>query len=190
MNYKSENMAEYRWYNMIYISWILSITATILGIIEPFNKKMTGVLIFNLIGNFIVGINYPLSGSLSISGMAICLVACVQVFINFFFFTRKEIEVPKWIIPVYLIVFYAVNLLSFTQWYDLLVFGTSTCYVLSISQKSTRMYRILYCINSALWILYDFLAHSYSNLATHIALVVFTLVSMVINDRKEKHGGE
>ena len=103
---------------------------------------------------------------------------------------RKEIEVPKWIIPVYLIVFYAVNLLSFSQWYDLLVFGTSTCYVLSISQKSTRMYRILYCINSALWILYDFLAHSYSNLATHIALVVFTLVSMVINDRKEKHGGE
>lgn len=168
------------------ISWILSITATVLGIIEPFNKKMTGVLIFNLIGNFIVGINYPLSGSLSTSGMVICLVACVQVFINFFFFTRKEKEVPKWIIPVYLVVFYAVNLLSFSQWYDALVFGTSTCYVLSISQKSTRMYRILYCTNSALWILYDFLAHSYSNLATHIALVVFTLVSMVVNDRKEE----
>ena len=114
------------------------------------------------------------------------LSACVQVFINFMFFTLKEKEVPKSFLAIYLIVFYVVNIFSFTQWYDVLVFGTTTCYVLSISQKSTKIYRILYCANAALWILYDLLAHSYSNLATHIALVIFTLVSMWINDRKEK----
>ena len=170
---------------MFIISWVLSALATVLGIIEPFNKKMSAVLAFNLTGNLIVAVNYPISGSLSFAGMAVCLVACVQVFINFLL-ARKNREVPVWLLVIYLVSFIAVNLLSFGAWYDILALGAAVCFVFSISQQTPRTYRILYCANSTLWIVYDFLAASYSNLAVHIALALFTLVSMLVNDRKEK----
>jgi len=174
---------------MYIISCALALVTTVLGIIEPFNKKMSAVLAFNLTGNVLVGINYPISGSLSFAGMAVCIVACVQVFINFLF-ARKNKTVPVWLLVVYLISFVAVNLLSFREWYDILALGAAVCFVFSISQQSTRSYRILYCINSSLWIVYDLLACSYTNLATHIALAVFTLVSMLVNDRNGKKKGE
>ena len=35
------------------LSYVLSAIATVLGICEPFNKKMAAVLLFNLIGNIV-----------------------------------------------------------------------------------------------------------------------------------------
>lgn len=168
------------------IAWILMAVTTILGIIEPFNKSMVGILIFNFAGNFLVAINYLIvGGSDAAVGTAICLVACVQVFINAYF-AKKEKKVPVWLLVVYLVVFLAVNVLNYNAWFDLLALTAAVCYVFSISQQKPKVYRILYCANSALWILYDFMAGVYQNLATHIALTVFTLVSMYIYDKKEE----
>ena len=166
------------------ISYILSGTATVLGIIEPFNKKMSMVLIFNLIGNLIVGISYLLAGGDgAFAGAAVCFVACVQVFINYWF-ARSEKKIPTALLAVYLVSFIAVNLVIFKEWYDVLALCAAVCYVFSISQQKPSVYRILYCANSTLWIIYDFMAKTYGNLSTHIALAVFTLVSMYVSDKK------
>lgn len=168
------------------ISYILSITATVLGIIEPFGKKMSTVLAFNFTGNLIVGISYLLAGGDgALAGAAICFVACIQVFINYSY-TRHEKRIPNFLLAVYLVVFIAVNLVVFKAWYDILALAAAVCYVFSISQQKPATYRILYCLNSTLWIVYDFMAGAYGNLSTHIALAVFTLVSMFVNDRKNK----
>ena len=80
------------------ISYILSIIATVLGLLEPFGKNMRIILLFNFTGNFLVGVNYFLTQSLS--GAGICAVACVQVIINYFFDSKNK-KVPKWLICVY-----------------------------------------------------------------------------------------
>ena len=72
-------------------SYILSMIATALGLIEPYNKRMKTILIFNFIGNFLVGLSYLLVKGYS--GAAICGVACVQVFINYNF-NAKQKKVP------------------------------------------------------------------------------------------------
>lgn len=168
------------------VAWILSAVTTVLGIIEPFNKKMVGILIFNFAGNFLVAINYLIVGGEDAAvGTAICLVACVQVFINAYF-AYKEKKIPTWLLITYLVVFLGVNILAYKAWFDLLALAAAVCYVFSISQQKPAVYRILYCANSALWILYDFMAGVYQNLATHIALTVFTLVSMYVYEGKEK----
>lgn len=166
------------------VSYVLSAIATVLGICEPFNKKMAAVLVFNLAGNMLVGVSYLLAGGAgALSGAIICFVACIQVFINFWF-ARYDKKVPRIMLVIYLISFVGVNLAIFKAWYDVFALGAAICYVFSISQHRPGTYRILYCANSMLWITYDIMASTYGNLSTHIALAVFTLISMYVNDRK------
>ena len=120
------------------ISGILSTAATVLGICEPFNKKMSAVLVFNLAGNLLVAISYFVDGgSGALSGALVCIVACVQVSINFVF-AKKDKQIPVWLLVVYLISFIAVNLAIFKAWYDILALGAAVCYVFSISQMGTK----------------------------------------------------
>ena len=165
------------------LSYILSLIATVLGIIEPFNKKMTGVLIFSLVGNFIVGTSYFLVGA--ISGGVICSVACIQLIINYFY-NAKGKKVPNWLRGIYIISFVAVNLLTFAHWYDALALTASIMFVLSVSQSNTLFYRIFFMSNSLLWIVYDIVAKAYGNLATHIILFSATMISTFIRNRKAK----
>ncbi|MBE7052525.1 MAG: YgjV family protein [Ruminococcaceae bacterium] len=56
--------------------------------------------------------------------------------------------------------------------------------VFSVVQTNPKYYRVLYDSNSMVWIVYDFLAGAYGNLATHIILFVSTFLAILIRDRK------
>ena len=173
---------------MATISYILSFIATILGLIEPFGKKMKTILAFNFTGNLLVGLSYLLVEEKS--GAFICFVACVQVIINFIFDLKGK-KIPLWLIGCYVFAFLSVNLLTFACWYDVFALIASVLFVISVAQSNARYYRVLYFLNSTVWILYDFLAGAYGNLFTHIVLFIATLISIAIRDRgtkeKEKH---
>ena len=168
---------------MTSISYVLSLVATVLGLIEPFGKNMKTILAFNFTGNLLVGLSYFLIGEMS--GASICFVACVQVMINFIF-DVKERKIPLWLIVVYMIAFLSVNLLTFANWYDAFALAASALFVVSVAQSDAKYYRVLYFLNSTVWILYDFLSGAYGNLFTHIVLFIATLISIVLRDRKQK----
>lgn len=163
------------------ISYLLSFVSTVLGLCEPFSKKMRTVLAFNFTGNLLVGISYLLVDSLS--GAAICAVACVQVFINYFF-DKKKIKIPYWLVAVYIVSFLAVNFVSFARWYDVFSLIASVLFVVSVSQSESKHYRIYYFLNSTIWIFYDFLSASYGNLTTHVVLFVATFIAIYSRDVK------
>lgn len=167
-------------------SYIASVISTILGLCEPFNKKMRAVLIFNFLGNFLVGLSYVLVKTYN--GAAICLVACIQVCINYFFDIKGK-KVPAYLIVIYLIAFVLVNLISFAAWYDIIALLAAICFVISVAQPDPKYYRILFISNSGLWIVYDFLAKAYGNLFTHTALFVATFVAICVRDIKDKNKG-
>ena len=166
---------------MATISYVFSFIATILGLIEPFGKKMKTILAFNFTGNLLVGLSYLLIGGMS--GAAICFVACVQVVINYIF-DMKGKKVPVWLIAVYAIAFLSVNLLTFARWYDAFALIAAVLFVVSVAQSDAKYYRVLYFLNSTVWILYDFLAGAYGNLLTHIVLFIATLVSIIVRNRE------
>lgn len=166
-----------------YIVFCISAIATFLGFCEPFGKRMRTILIFNFIGNVLVGLSYLLTASYG--GAAICSVACVQVVINYIFNSRN-IAVPSKLVLVYAVVFSAVNLVTFSVWYDVFPLIAAILFVFSMVQSETKNYRILYALNSISWIFYDFVAQSYGNLATHIILFAATSIAMVVRERNSK----
>ena len=167
---------------MEFFSYILSFVATILGLCEPFGKKMQTILVFNFTGNFLVGLSYLMVSGFS--GAAICSVACIQVFINYIY-DIKKIKIPKILIIIYAAAFFAVNLLTFKAWYDVLSLAAAMLFVISVAQSDAKHYRILYALNSSLWIFYDFLSGAYGNLVTHIVLFAATFIAILIRDLKK-----
>lgn len=167
---------------MANFSYIASFIATISGLIEPFGKKMKTILTLNFTGNFLVGLSYLMVGQKS--GAAICFFACVQVFINYILDVKGK-KVPIWLIGVYAAIFLSINLLTFSYWYDFFALAASMVFVVSVAQSNAKYYRILYFINSSIWIFYDFLAQAYGNLSTHIILFIATIISIILRDRRK-----
>lgn len=165
------------------ISYIASAISTVLGLFEPFSKKMQTVLVFNFLGNFLVGASYLLVSSLS--GGLICFVACVQVIINYIFATKGK-KVPGWLVAIYAVAFLSVNMASFAHWYDVLSLLAALCFVLSVAQPDPKYYRLFFITNSSLWIVYDALAGAYGNLFTHVALFIATFIAIFVRDVKNK----
>ena len=160
----------------------LSVLTTTLALIMPFSKKMSTVLIFNLVINGLVGVNYLLTESYS--GLLICVAAIVCLVINYFFTSRGR-DIPVYIVVLEGVLFLGANLAVFAYWYDILAIIASLLFVLLIAQKTTKYYRVVHIANSLVWLPYDFLSGSYANLFTHSVLTIAIFVSMIINDRKK-----
>ena len=65
-----------------------------------------------------------------------------------------------------------------------LVIVASLTFILCIGQKNGPKYRFWTLINMALWCTYDILSGSYSVLVTHGIQLSFTIIGMIIHDRK------
>lgn len=165
------------------VSWICSFIATILGLCEPFGKKMKTILTLNFIGNLLVGISYLMVSG--ISGSAVCFIACFQVLVNYIFDSKGK-KIPMWVICIHAVAFLAVNLITFAHWYDVIALGAAMFFVISVAQTSTKYYRLLYISNSGLWILYDILAKAYANLITHVVLFIAIGIAIYIRDKKKQ----
>lgn len=163
------------------ISYIASAAATILGLCEPFNKKMKTVLIFSLIGNLLVGISYILAGGFS--GAVICFTAAVQLLINYSYASKGK-TLPKGWVWAHTATFLAVNLMTFHAWYDVLSLIAAMLFVLSVAQSDAKNYRAIYIPNSLVWIAYDLLAKAYGNLMTHTVLLTALLIAVAVRDGK------
>ena len=164
------------------VSYIASLVSTVLGLCEPFGKKMRTILIFNFLGNLLVGISYFCVSSYS--GAAICFVACVQVSINYLFDARGK-KLPVWLVILHATLFLVVNLFTFSALYDILALLAALTFVLSVAQSNAKYYRYLYITNSSLWIVYDLLAGAYGNLFTHTALFIGTGIAIFIRNRSK-----
>lgn len=167
---------------MEYISYAASFIATVLSLIEPFNKKMKTVLIFSLMGNVLIAASYLIVGGFS--GAAICFTASVQLMINFYYASKSK-QLPKVWLILHLAAFAAVNLLTFHAWYDVLSLAAAMLFVLSVSRSDAKYYRLIYIPNLIIWIIYDLCAVAYGNLATHIIVLASVLIAAFIRDKRK-----
>lgn len=168
------------------LSFIASAIALILNLCEPFCNKMKQVLLLYFFANAFTGISYLLVGSIS-AGL-LSFIAVFQIIINHIYNTKNK-KIPLLLIVIYLITLYCVNLITFRNWYDLILLMTSTAFVLSMAQQKVKIYRILCITNISLFVLYDIIAGAYGISLTHsvqLAVVLTGVCIRYINNRKLK----
>ena len=166
------------------LAFVLSSFGTICACTPSFlkGKNMKLILLLVFCSNSLVGASYAVTGAFG--GAATCAVGALQTIINFLF-ERKEKPVPKWLIAVYALSFTAVNLLAFRVWADIIALLAALVFVISISVKNGKKYRLWTLVNSLLWVLYDLVTLSFGPLSTHTILLSTVLFGMLVHDRKK-----
>jgi len=169
------------------LSYVLSILGLISLILTTLAKgeKMKSILFLLFCGNFLYATSYLVGGS-GINGAASCYLGAVLSIINYFFESKNK-PVPKWLIAIYAISFITLNI--WVGGISPLVFiaiAATLVFIMCIGQKNGAKYRFWTIINLLLWCLYDVLSKSYGALTAHLIQVVFTILGMIIHDRKKK----
>ena len=145
-------------------------------------KRMRMILILVCVGNALVATSYVIDGSLN--GAISCYLGAVVTLINAVF-EKKEKDVPIWLMGIYAAAFIFCNVIAGFSWVSLPAIIATLAFVACIGQKNGAGYRFFVCINSVCWCLYDVLSASYAGLITHLSLFLFTVVGMIIHDRKK-----
>jgi len=167
------------------LAFILSILGTVCTCVPALlkGKNMTLILLLVFLSNALVAASYFLTGATS--GAAICCVGALQSIINFIF-ERKNKALPVWLIVVYGAMFVVIDLLVYTQIFDIITLVAALMFVMGISAKSGKRFRMWTLLNVLLWITYDLFTRSYGPLMTHGIQLATVLFGILVHDRKEQ----
>ncbi len=166
------------------LAFVLSTLGTVCICIPPLlkGKNMKLILLLVFLTNVLLGTSYILTGAFN--GVATCCIGAVQTIINYLF-ERKNKSIPVWLIVLYAVAFIVANLLVFTRITDGIALLAALMFVMSISQKSGKQYRLWTLVNTVLWIVYDFITLSFGPLSTHIIQLTMLLFGIIMHDRKK-----
>lgn len=152
-------------------------------------RKMKQILFLVFSSNVLFATSYLFAGS-GINGAASCFLGALQAIITYFFDSKNK-PLPKWLVALYALGFVAVNLIfGGFNGMTVLAIVASLSFVMCIGQKNGAKYRFWTIVNSVLWCIYDLLSKSYGALVSHIILLIFTVVGMIIHDRKKEKVNE
>lgn len=170
--------------NLSYILSLLGLASMIIASLIK-GEKMKKILFFIFCGNILVATSYLVGGS-GFNGAASCYIGGIQAIINYFFDSKNK-PLPKWLVAIYALAFVVCNLVvgGFKPLVILAIVASLT-FVMCIGQTSGAKYRFWTIINIGLWCLYDIFSKSYSALITHGVLLVFTIIGMIVHDKKGK----
>ena len=147
-------------------------------------KNMKLILALVCAANFLVALSYFLQTPMAVNGGVSCMIGAAMSFINYFY-DKDEKPVPKWLVAIYAVIITVLNAVVMKELYDLITIVAGLTFVLSIIQKSGKMFRVYTAVNMALWITYDLFAHSYGPILQHSIQFVFFIIGMLVHDRKK-----
>lgn len=135
-----------------------------------------------LLANLFSAINFILLQSYS--GAIICSFAIIQTFINKFF-EKKEANVPKAVILLYIIISIILGAITFNNVIDILPIICSILYTITIIQDKEKNIRIISLVNILLLIIYDIVSQAYTAAIFDSLMTISTLVGMYRLDYKK-----
>lgn len=171
---------------MALLSYVLSIAGLFSSIAASLvkGKNMKLILFLIFLGNVLVGTSYLCDGK-GINGAAALYLGAVQSIINYFFDSKNK-PLPKWLIAIYAVAIIVLNIwvAKGVTALGVLVIVASLSFIMCIIQTNGSKYRFWTIVNMLLWITYDVLSQTYGALTSHVSLFVFTVVGMIIHDKK------
>lgn len=166
-----------------YILYVAGTLAMVGALLSP-AKKIKQILFFDFLGSLLVGTGYLFSAN-GINGAISVYVAALMALINFGI-QSKEKDIPVWLMVVYGITFAVMNFISGITGLAVLAVIASLTFVIGIGQNNGTAFRRWTLANSVLWCGYDVLSATYAGLIPHGVMLVFTIIGMIIHDRKNK----
>ena len=163
------------------LAYIIGIFNTIFAVASMQFKNMKFVLLFQLICNSLLTIQYVLEGRISVSGVVV--LAVVQTIIRFFF-DRKKKPFPVWLTFVFILLFTIVSIVMMKSPYDLITCVAVWFFAIFVVQKRSSVARFCSFMNVLLWLVYDVLCAP-SAVLTHTVILIFVLVGIIRLDRKD-----
>ena len=166
------------------IAQIFGIVACILSVISMLSKNITGALIFQMLANIAIAINFGMVDG--ISGAVVCIIGTVQTLL-LFVMRKKEIEPKLWLLGLFLVAYITAAIVMYSKWFDVLSGIAAVTFAVAVFQKNTSMYRAIMLVNSCLWIVFDFCAGAYTAIITHGVILASIIVGMIgLDAKKEK----
>ena len=173
------------------ILFVVSISVTIFSVLGMLCKKMTNLILCQLLATSLLCLQYALENAWS---AAYTLPPAIALLVISFIYNHKSKSIPKWITNTFIIIFGGIVLFQilvrtkngwdFIFLADVLVFAALVLFVICITRKKSYQSRICAVINSLLWLTYDIICAP-SAILTHSAILLFTVIGIICNDRKE-----
>ena len=165
------------------VSFISSIGASM---IKGSTKKQMGfILTLTFCSNFFAGVGYIASGT-GMNGALSCGLGALISVVNFFY-GQKNIPIPKFLLGIYFVGFFVVNIISKSTIVLTTVAILATfSFVIGLAKRDGKGFRFWKILNNGLWLVYDLIAQSYNSFLLHSATMVFTLASSFFYDREKK----
>ncbi len=164
------------------IAQVFGIIACIFSVISMLSKSITGALIFQMLGNIAIAINFGMVDG--ISGAVVCIIGTIQTLVMFLM-RKKEIEPKGWLLGLFLIAYITAAVVMYSKWFDVLSGIAAVTFAVAVAQKKTSTYRSIMLINSCLWIVFDFCAGAYTAIITHGIILASIVVGMIGLDAKK-----
>lgn len=168
------------------LALILSVAGFIGAILPNLLKgrNMKLILFFLICANLFYALSYLAAGK-GINGSAANFLGAVISGLNFIFESKGN-PVPKWLVGIYFAVAIALQLLVAPISYETaIILGAVMAFLMCVLQPNGKLYRVWALLNISLWVVYDIVTKSYSQLLVH-GLSVFTIfIGMIIHDRKK-----
>lgn len=165
------------------IAQSFGIIACIFSVISMLSKSITGALIYQMLANLAIAINFGLVDG--ISGSVVCIIGTIQTLV-LFLIRKKEKEPKFWLLGLFLVAYITASVVMFAKWFDILSAIAAVTFAVAVMQKKPSMYRIIMLVNSCLWIVFDFCAGAYTAIITHGVILVSIIVGMLKNDFKKQ----
>lgn len=166
-----------------FIAQAFGIVACVFSVISMLSKNITGALIYQMLANIAIAINFALVDG--ISGGVVCIIGTVQTLVMFLM-RKREIEPKNWLLFVFLAAYIIASVIMFAKWFDILSAVAAVTFAVAVFQKNTSAYRAIMLVNSCLWIVFDFCAGAYTAIITHGIILVSIIVGMIGIDSKKK----
>ncbi|MCL2341939.1 MAG: YgjV family protein [Firmicutes bacterium] len=147
-------------------------------------KERNKSLIFMIFVNLFFSINFLLLNAYS--GAIICFLAVMQAIV-FYIHNKKEKEVPKYIIALFILCILLTGVFTYSNIYSVFPVIGGTFSMFSMLTKNMKAFRTLTFIICILWITYDIISGAYAALVTHIINLISVIVAIIRYDiRKPK----
>ncbi len=156
---------------------------TVMSIVSAQFKKLTPILLSELMMNALVALSYILLGGLS--GSYICIAASVQTLVCYFF-ARREVKVPRALTAAFVAMYIVITIITWQGPLDILPGVCAVMFALSVVQDNPAGYRIYMGVNSLLWIIYDIVILAYSMVITHGLLLISIIIAILRHDIQKK----
>ena len=168
----------------------IGLAIVVLSLVTQQFKKMSRILMMEILLNFMAGLSEFLKVGHMTSGAWVCLVASVNALVMLLYMTfgkEDDRRIPNILCVVFAVLHIVIGGLSAARWYDVFSVAGAALSSVAALQTKARNYRIMRITNGCLWITYHGIAgNPYSLILNQLLCIISAVAAIIRLDIRKK----